>query len=68
MIHATRINLALTAAIEKRALQWMARRMPRWVGSDLLTALGLSAQFAAGAAYALARFNRYSLLPQVRHE
>jgi archaetidylinositol phosphate synthase len=62
MIHATRINLALTAAIEKRALQWMARRMPRWVGSDLLTALGLSAQFAAGAAYALARFNRYALL------
>jgi archaetidylinositol phosphate synthase len=62
MIHATRINLALTAVIEKRALQWMAYRMPRWVGSDLLTALGLSAQFAAGAAYALARFNHYALL------
>src|SRR5947209_4640102 len=62
MIHATRINLALTAAIEKRLLQWMASRMPQWVGSDLLTALGLSAQFAAGAAYALARFNRYALL------
>jgi len=57
-----RINRALTASLEKRALAWMARRAPRWLTSDQLTALGLSAQIAAGAAYALSRYNRYALL------
>jgi archaetidylinositol phosphate synthase len=57
-----RINQALTASLEKRALQWMASRAPRWLSSDQLTALGLSAQIGAGAAYALSRYNRYALL------
>lgn len=41
----------LTAAMEKRALLWLAARMPGWVGSDHLTALGLAAMLGAGAAY-----------------
>jgi phosphatidylglycerophosphate synthase len=59
---ARRVNHSLTASIEKRALQWMAERMPRWVTSDQLTVLGLGAQIAAGVFYALARYNRYALL------
>jgi phosphatidylglycerophosphate synthase len=59
---AGRFNQALTAAVEKRALQWLATRMPRWVGSDGLTALGLVAQIGAGVGYVLARDHRYALL------
>jgi len=59
---AQRINQALTASIEKRALQWMARRAPRWLSSDQLTLLGLVAQIGAGASYALSRYHRYALL------
>ena len=59
---AARVNQSLTAAVEKRILIWMAERAPRWITSDKLTALGLAAQIAAGASYALARYNRYALL------
>ena len=59
---ARRINRALTASLEKRALHWMALRMPRWLSSDQLTVLGLSAQIGAGVGYALSRYNRYALL------
>jgi phosphatidylglycerophosphate synthase len=52
----------LTAALEKRALQWMARRAPRWLTSDQLTLLGFIAQIGAGAAYALSRDNHAFLL------
>ena len=59
---ARRVNQALTASIEKRALQWMAERAPNWLSSDQLTLLGLGAQVAAGICYALSRYNRYALL------
>jgi phosphatidylglycerophosphate synthase len=59
---AHRVNQALTAWAEKRVLQWMAYRAPRWLSSDQLTVLGLSAQIGAGLGYALSRYNRYALL------
>ena len=59
---ARRVNRSLTAAAEKRLLEWMAVRAPSWVTSDNLTALGLSAQIGAGACYALARCDRLWLL------
>jgi phosphatidylglycerophosphate synthase len=59
---ARRVNLALTASIEKRALQWMAERAPKWLSSDQLTVLGLGAQIGAGICYAAARVDRYALL------
>ncbi|HXC96713.1 MAG TPA: CDP-alcohol phosphatidyltransferase family protein [Edaphobacter sp.] len=59
---ARRINRSLTASVERRALQRMAARLPRWVSSDQLTALGLGAQIGAGLFYALSRYNRYALL------
>src|SRR5271170_3791295 len=59
---ARRVNQALTASAEKRVLQWMAYHVPRWLSSDQLTVLGLSAQIGAGLGYALSRYNRYALL------
>ena len=59
---ARRVNQALTASVEKRALQWMAERAPHWLSSDQLTILGLTAQVGAGICYALARYNHYALL------
>jgi len=59
---AQRINRSLTASVEKRALCWMAARAPRWLTSDQLTLLGLAAQFAAGACYALARYDSRALI------
>jgi phosphatidylglycerophosphate synthase len=59
---ARRKQQALTAAVEKRALQWMAVRAPAWVTSDGLTLLGFGAQIAAGACYALARYDRWALV------
>lgn len=60
--HAIRINRSLTAAAEQRALRWLAVRAPRRLTSDQLTALGFAAQIAAGACYALARYDRRALL------
>jgi len=59
---APRINQALTASIERRALLWLANRAPNWLTSDQLTLLGLCAQVGAGAFYALARSDRHALL------
>jgi|SRR5208282_2209059 len=59
---ATRVHGSFLAAVEKRALVWMAERMPRWVNSDHLTLLGFAAQIATGVCYALAAYSRYMLL------
>jgi phosphatidylglycerophosphate synthase len=48
--------------MEKRALQWMAERAPRWLTSDQLTLLGLGAQIGAGICYAWSRYDRRALL------
>jgi archaetidylinositol phosphate synthase len=53
----TRDHKSLTAAAEKRLLIWLAHRMPAWVNSDHLTALGLLGNALAGVAYALAGRN-----------
>lgn len=60
--NATRVQEALTAPIERKALNWIARRTPARVSPDHLTALGFAAQLLAGAAYALARWDKYALL------
>ena len=61
-IAASRVNRSLTATLEKKVLQWMAAHAPKWLSSDQLTLLGLTAQLGAGACYAWSRFNRYALL------
>ena len=59
---ARRVNRSLTATAEKRTLEWMAERAPRWVTSDRLTTLGLAAQVGAGIFFALSRYDRRALL------
>jgi archaetidylinositol phosphate synthase len=59
---AKRVQQALTASAERRALAWLAARTPKRVTPDHLTALGFAAQFLAGASYALARWNRIGVL------
>lgn len=60
--HAARFQQALTASVERRALLWLAQRTPRRISPDHLTALGFGAQLLVGASYALARWNKYSLV------
>jgi archaetidylinositol phosphate synthase len=62
---ATRVHGSFLAAAEKRALVWMAERMPAWVNSDDLTVLGFAAQIATGVCYALAAWDRRMLLAAV---
>jgi phosphatidylglycerophosphate synthase len=47
----TRIQASMLAGVEKRLLVWMAGRLPAWVGSDHLTALGALAMLGAGIAF-----------------
>jgi phosphatidylglycerophosphate synthase len=49
-----RIHTSLLAEVEKRCLIWIARRLPAWVGSDHLTALGGLAMLGVGVSYWLA--------------
>src|ERR1700731_4745490 len=57
-----RVQESWVAEYEKRTLLWLAARTPQWIGPDHLTVLGFAAQIGAGVFYALARWNRYSLL------
>ncbi len=56
-----RENESLLAVPEKRALHYLAERMPGWVNSDQLTALGLLAMFLAGVCYWAASLDRRAL-------
>jgi len=62
---ATRIHTSFLASAEKRALVWMAKRMPSWVNSDHLTLLGFASQIATGVCYALAGRDRRMLLAAI---
>jgi len=60
--HATRVQEAITAPIERRLLLWLAANVPESVSVDHLTALGFGAQTLASVSYALSRWNKYYLL------
>lgn len=53
----TRIQTSILNAAEKKALVWMASRMPRWVSSDMLTGIGTLGAFVIGLGYALSGKN-----------
>lgn len=59
---ARRAHTSLLAAPEKRLLIWIARRLPRWVNSDHLTALGAFGMLMVGASFAYARWNPAGML------
>jgi archaetidylinositol phosphate synthase len=60
--NAVRLQESFTSAAERKALAWLAVRLPARLNSDHLTLLGFVAMFLAGASYALARTHRAGLL------
>ena len=60
--NAHRIHGSWLAGIEKRALLWIAERLPSWVSPDQLTVLGFVAQIGAGVCYALSGWDSRFLL------
>jgi archaetidylinositol phosphate synthase len=59
---AFRLQQSFTAAAERKALAWLAARLPARVNSDHLTLLGFVAMILAGASYAFARTHRSGLI------
>ncbi len=56
---------SILADAEKRALVWMARRLPRRINADHLTVLGLLAMAGTGAAYWASQWHELALLGAV---
>lgn len=50
---AKRIQSSILSRVEKRALIFLAERLPAWINSDHLTALGFAGQIMAGLSYPL---------------
>ena len=59
---AERAQNSLLAAPERKALLWMARRLPAWVNSDHLTALGFLSLLGVGLSYWYSRYSRAGLI------
>ncbi len=59
---ADRIQTSLLAVAEKRALVWMAERLPEWINSDHLTLVGFLSMILAGLSYWLASRTRVGLV------
>ncbi len=58
---ATRIQTSLLNGVERKALVWMAERMPKWVTSDMLSAVGFIGAFIVAAGYILSNDSIYFL-------
>jgi phosphatidylglycerophosphate synthase len=56
----TRKNSSFTADAERRLLIWLAHRLPRWVGSDHLSALGLTSMALAGLSFGAYRLSPWA--------
>jgi len=56
--NAARVQGTIVTWAEKKALNWLAARMPGWMNSDHLTLLGFAAQLMVGVSYVLARGNK----------
>lgn len=57
----SRLNTGVLAGIEKRTLIAIARRLPQWMNSDHLSAIGLFGMVGAGAAFAVGGSHRAAL-------
>lgn len=57
----TRIQTSLLNGVEKKALVWMASRMPQWVTSDMLTWFGLFGSALCGLGFFLTNYSIYWL-------
>jgi phosphatidylglycerophosphate synthase len=60
-MEAERVHQSILSSIEKKTLIWMAERLPPWVNSDHLTALGFVSLAAVGASYWYSRQSKLGL-------
>ena len=66
-----RIQTSLLNAAEKKVLVWLAQRQPRWMTSDILTAIGVIGAIVVAMGYALSNHHvgwlhpRAALLPRL---
>lgn len=58
---ASRIQTSILNAAEKKALVWLAGRLPAWVTSDMLTLVGVIGSVICALGFVLAMFNVYWL-------
>ena len=52
-----RIQTSLLNAIEKEILVWLAKRQPRWMTSDILTAIGVAGAIVVAIGYVLSNYH-----------
>ena len=57
MNQAIRIQTSFINGLEKKALIWIAKRLPRWVTSDMLTAVGTLGALIVAIGFALSCLN-----------
>lgn len=57
----TRIQTSILNAAEKKALVWMANRLPAWVSSDTMTWFGVFGAFLVGLGFVLTYLSIYWL-------
>jgi phosphatidylglycerophosphate synthase len=62
---AARQQQSILSPLEKRALAWLAFRMPAWINSDHLTSIGFLGMVLAGVCYAFARWTPLALVGAV---
>src|SRR5258708_7837580 len=60
-MEAERVHQSILSSLEKKTLIWMAERLPPWVNSDHLTALGFVSLAAVGASYWYSRQSKLGL-------
>ena len=58
--HHIREHTSVLAPIERRTLMWIARRLPAWITSDRLSALGLFSMLAVGIGFAAFRITPWT--------
>ena len=52
-----RIQTSVLNAAEKEVLVWLAQRQPRWITSDILTAIGVVGALVVAAGYILSTYH-----------
>jgi archaetidylinositol phosphate synthase len=61
-MEAERVHRSILSAVEKKTLIWLAHRLPAWVNSDHLTALGFASLAAVGLSYWYSRYSKIGLV------
>jgi archaetidylinositol phosphate synthase len=61
-LSSSRVQTSLLSGPEKVALYWLASRLPKWLGPDMLTFIGLIAMGITGLSYYLSQYGNIYLV------